>query len=175
MTVKLTWEFRNVEEAIVFLGKQIKGAPQALAQSAPAVNGPAPAVAPTRTRKPRADAGKPRGKYKAGAPAAIPGTDTAPSSEPAAPAPENAAPEKAPAEGDKPQPSGVVPAPVAADPNAPTLADVQRALEAMYDKCGMNVAQSVASSFTAGRVRDMDPANYGPFIEAANKKTAEAK
>jgi hypothetical protein len=130
-------------------------------------------------RKPRADAGKPRGPYKTnGEPAAsVPGAaDATASAKPEAPAtPANsAAPEKAPAEGDKPQPSGVVPATAAAEP---TLDDARAALARINAVPGLGMEACLAhlAEFGTDRITLLKKEHYARFIAAADAKVAAAK
>jgi hypothetical protein len=132
-----------------------------------------------KTRKPRADAGKPRGPYKTnGEPAAsVPGAaDATASAKPEAPAtPANsAAPEKAPAEGDKPQPSGVVPATAAAEP---TLDDARAALARINAVPGLGMEACLAhlAEFGTDRITLLKKEHYARFIAAADAKVAAGK
>lgn len=172
--IKVTLEFPSVEAAIASLGKLMVGAPVAQ-KAAPESTDKAPAVAPaaptTRTRKPRADAGKKRGPHNAdpaGSPTGeAPKSDASPTVIPSGPASQPAAP-VAPAEGDKPQPSGVTP-PVAA---APSEADAQAALEKVFAGKGLQSAQAVLAGFGVTRLRDIKPEDRAAFIAAAEKAAA---
>ena len=166
--IKVTLEFKGVDEAIVALGKLV-GAPVAQKAAAEGIDKAPPTVtaAPT-TRRPRADAGKKRGSYKnveAPADADPKGHDITPT--PAASTPETAAP-PAPAEGDKPQPSGVTPA-VAAAPT--TEADAQKALEALFAKKGLAEAQRVLGLFGVAALRFLPADKRGEFITKAQEAT----
>jgi hypothetical protein len=136
-------------------------------------------------RKPRADAGKPRGPYKTtttGEPAETvqqDGTDKAAALAPAkselpATPTTSAAPEKAPAEGDKPQPSGVVPATAAAEP---TLDDARAALARINAVPGLGMEACLAhlAEFGTDRITLLKKEHYARFITAADAKVAAAK
>lgn len=164
--IKVTLEFKGVDEAIVALGKLV-GAPVAQ-KAAPEGTDKAPPVVPAAStnRKPRADAGKPRGPHKnAGAPADADPKGHGSTPTPAAPAPKTAAP-PAPAEGDKPQPSGVTPAVAAA-----TEADAQAALEALFNKKGLAEAQRVLGLFGVAALRFLPADKRGEFITKAQEAT----
>lgn len=160
--IKITLEFKGVDEAIVALGKLV-GAPVATAASSPV--GAEKPVAPT-TRKPRADAGKKRGSYKnAEAPAApAEGDKPQPSgvTPPAASTPETAAPEKA--EATTPPSPGAEP--VAA---APKEEDAQAALEAVFTSKGLPAAQKLLAGAGVSRLRDLPAEKRATFIEAAKE------
>lgn len=185
--LKLTLEFKTVDEAIVALGKLV-GAPSApLRAAAVEPQGPVTATPATRPgRKPRADKGQKRGEYAprqpeadaagAGAPKDTPLTATSgsepaatPSAAPAAEASESrTAPKTAPAEGDKPQPSGVVPASGA----VPSQEAVQTALERLFASKkvpaeGIALCQDVLSRFGVTRARDLKPEQRAEFIAKA--------
>ena len=182
--IRVTLEFPSVEAAIASLGKLMVGAPvktPAIQAGAGETAGGAKITgaegqqtqqssgAPTtRTRKPRADAGKKRGPHNADAPSGeAPKSDASPTVLPSGPAPQPAAP-VAPAEGDKPQPSGVTP-PVAA---APSEADAQAALEKVFAGKGLQSAQAVLAGFGVTRLRDIKPEDRAAFIAAAEKAAA---
>ncbi|HEY7680680.1 MAG TPA: hypothetical protein VIC04_09210 [Terriglobia bacterium] len=155
---------------------------------------PAPPTTP-RPRKPRSDAGKPRGSYKNAAPEEpISAADG--QHEPPAPvsAPETAAPEKSPAdhtatmsngsrfitemnaEGDKPQPSGVATAPTAAAPAAElTVTDARNALKRMSDTKGMGTPACIQhlKEFGVNKLSDLKPDQFALFIAQADAKVAE--
>jgi len=171
--IEVTFKFDSIEKAIATLGSLMKGA-----APVPNIENPAKPEGGTvdKKRKPRADAGKPRGSYKdngvvpAAAPSlssvadqgAIPeGTPTAENTTP----PETAAPE-APAEADNAQPSGEVPTAAAA-----TQEQAQAALEALFAAKGLPAAQAAMGQFGVSRLRDMKPEDYGPFVAAAQEAT----
>jgi len=167
--IDITLHFNTAEEAIIALAK-IKGGAAAKAAVAPvAPAAPAEQPAATKPRKPRADAGKPRGPYKTG---------DAPPPEPAAPAPspevprgagasaDAAAPEPAapaPAEADNAQPSG--PAPVTAGPA--TLEEAQAALTKLFETKGLFTAQEVLGAFGVKRLKELEPEKRAEFIANA--------
>jgi hypothetical protein len=174
MSVKISLEFANEDEAIVALAavRQIKSKSGATASApagstgttdatTPASTTPVP-VPPARPRKPRNDAGKPRGPYKdanavveagtvatvgsgtagaqvgvtesgSAASAASAGPSTVP---PVAPATQTAAP--APVEADKAQPPGVTPAAA-----VPSVEDVQKAAEKIFHAKGLDVTRAL--------------------------------
>lgn len=194
MKVTVQFEFDSVEAAIAALGKQMVGA-SGVAQTVERVtdkaqvagSNPAAGNAPTsRSRKPRADAGKPRGPYKepVNANATPVGSGTAdPSNEapaqkaqastltstPLAPAVAPKTPASAtPAEGDKPQPSGAK-SPMAGVPV--TLEDCRASLEKLFDAKGIVAAQDVLSRFGVKRAGDMLPSQYADFIQYVNEQT----
>ncbi len=173
--IKVTFEFATVELAIATLGKIMVGAPVARTEgSDPAAGRVVKEPAAPTTRKPRADAGKPRGSYKnAGVPADADPKGHGSTPTPAAPAPETAA-SPAPAEGDKPQPSGVTPAVAAAteaDAQKALEADAQKALEALFAAKGLAEAQRVLGLFGVAALRFLPADKRGEFITKAQEAT----
>lgn len=156
--IKITLEFKGVDEAIVALGKLV-GAPVATAASSP-VGAEKPA-APT-TRKPRADAGKKRGSYKnVEAPAKESDEKTDSSSGAlAASTPETAA---APV---VPEPSA---SPAGGAAAAPKEEDAQAALEVVFTGKGLPAAQTLLAKFEVTRLRDLPAEKRAAFIEAAKE------
>lgn len=188
MSVQLTLEFDKPEDAILALGKLI-GVPAASLKPAVAAGekgaeSPAPAaVAPTRPRKPRADAGQPRGPYKdkeqnvagtgaSGAPA--PGTDPgnggqqAPTltstTTPVPAAPQTAAPVE-PKPSDK---SAHAPESPAAGAAVPSPEDVQKAVERLFTAKDFDVCEQLLSRFGVKRGRDLRPDHRADFIKRAD-------
>lgn len=176
--IDITLHFNTAEEAIIALAK-IKGGAAAKAAVAPvAPAAPAEQPAATKPRKPRADAGKPRGPYKNadaagniesenrstlesasnGSAAIAPSVDSV---SPSASAPEPAAP--APAEADNAQPSGS--APVTAGPA--TLEDAQAALTKLFETKGLATAQEVLGAFGVKRLKELEPEKRAAFIANA--------
>jgi hypothetical protein len=171
--IEVTFKFDSIEKAIATLGSLMKGA-----APVPNIENPAKPEGGTvdKKRKPRADAGKPRGSYKdngatvsevtpAGAVESAGGSRTAEGEQtpPSVAPPETAAPE-APAEADNAQPSGEVPTAAAA-----TQEQAQAALEALFAAKGLPAAQAAMAQFGVSRLRDMKPEDYGPFVAAAQE------
>lgn len=176
MTIKVTFEFATVEEALVALGK-IGG-----------IEAASPAAA--KERKPRDDAGKPRRPYKARgatdgagatttpAAAAKPGdghegvtesrTESAPASPAAAPAASSTVPSVA-------GPAAVTPAAQAGSTTAPaptaTHEQAQAALVKLFETRGTDLTRDVLSRFGVTRLRDLNEAKLGEFKAAAEKAT----
>ena len=198
MTVKITIEYETVEQAILALGKmsglgkarRAASAPvtaattvgaQGAASPAPEVgNEPAVPAAPTaRPRKPRADKGQARGAYaprqqeaQASAPqgaasissgADNPAVDAQASTGSALPGTSTAAVAGAPA-ASTPAPAGAAP--------VPSAAEAQAALEAVFEKKGLDVARRVMSEFGVSRLRDLPEAKRAEFITLAKKEVA---
>lgn len=160
--IEVTFKFDSIEKAIATLGSLMKGA-----APVPNIDNPAKPEGGTvdKKRKPRADAGKPRGSYKdngvaTSGPAivndqpAIPVTAEHPTE--AATPPETAAPDV-----------------VVASVEAPTATQeqAQAALEALFAAKGLPAAQEAMSRFGVSRLRDMKPEDYGPFVAAAQEAT----
>ena len=185
MAVKLTLEFKSVDEAIVALGKlvgvKVSAAPQTPgatgAEKAPENSGsahPQAVAAETRTRRPRADKGQRREPYgprtTTGEPVAsesgVSGSVSARNPQPAVPvaSTKTATPQKAPAEGDKPLPSGVVPA---ASVATPTLAEVQESLNKLYEAKGHDVSLAVLNRFGVNKAKNLLPDAWADFIGLA--------
>ena len=169
--IEITFYFNTIEEAIATLGSLVqKAAPVAT------VDDPAkplviekPVVKP---RKPRADAGKPRGPYKN---VEAPGTGSAP--QPDAPAAEDPAggvpvastPETAPPEASAQQEV------TAAQPStpeagaAPDESAVQAALERLFAAKGAQPALQLLAEFGVKRGRDLKPEQRADFIKRAGE------
>lgn len=189
--IQITLSFNTLDEAIVFLGKQhavgkVRKAADTDA-AAPATkeevtdkgSTSAPdAAAPTKKRKPRADAGKKRGSYKnVEAPEK---TDAVPPpTPPEAPAastpernrdlikgdtitaaPETAAPTTEPEQRDPP-PSGP------SDAAAPKEADLIAAGDALLNAKGLPAVMELMKSFGVSRLRDLPEDKRAEFIEKA--------
>lgn len=172
--IEVTFKFDSIEKAIATLGSLMKGA-----APVPNIENPAKPEGGTvdKKRKPRADAGKPRGSYKdngvvTSGPAivndqpAIPVTAEHPTE--AATPPETAAP------------SGVAGSDPTGESNSePTVQTVaaatqeqaQAALEALFAAKGLPAAQAAMAQFGVSRLRDMKPEDYGPFVAAAQEAT----
>jgi hypothetical protein len=189
MAVQVTLTFNSYDEAIVALGKLV-GAPAKATSPVRVPEAETPgavAAAPaTRTRKPRSDAGQPRGAYKArNEPAAPQQGEPANAVTPAvlaagpAPAAEAAAPEPArnseTANAEAPsEPSA--PATQAANPpaaSAPSEKDAQAALEGLFNaraKAGGNgaaiqAAKDLLSRYGVQKVRDLPAERRAEFIK----------
>jgi hypothetical protein len=184
--IKVTFEFKTIEEAIATLGSLMKGA-----APVPNVANPAKSAAETKTRKPRADAGKARGSYKnanadGGQKGALPVsaggegtvTDAGKAAEQAANpistpltsplAPESAAPTSAavaaePAGAETP---AAVPGSTAADPK-----DAEAALDALFKAKGLPAAQQLLTDFGVKRLRDLPAEKRGEFVQRAKEAT----
>lgn len=139
--IEVTFKFDSIEKAIATLGSLMKGA-----APVPNIKNPAKPEGGTagKQRKPRADAGKPRGSYKDNGVAA-PVTDTTP---PAA-----------------------VGSPAGPEVPAATQEQAQAALEALFAAKGLPAAQAAMGQFGVSRLRDMKPEDYGPFVAAAQEAT----
>lgn len=209
--IQITLQFNTIDEAIVFLSKQhpvakvrnaaaiepIAGASTANQAGAGASAGGAdvrgaegqqtPQTAPaTNKRKPRADAGKPRGRRGAqtnaatgaesgGSPEAPAGQATTLKDETPVAASQTAAP-TAPAEADNAQPSGVVPsgaaAPTEKPPSAPEASekDAQDAIQKVFtQQGGPQLALDTLASFGVKRCRDLKPEQRGEFVARCNE------
>lgn len=220
--IRVTLEFATVEETILALGKMsaLGKARRAANASAPQLPGagadetaapPSAAVppAPPAGRKPRSDAGRPRGSYKKGAgdgkadantanpapsaplstaapetesPAHAVGKDHAPvaagpnanavveagtssavGSGTAAGAAEVAGPGKAAEEAANPESTR------SAAPVAPSAAEAQAALEALFNKKGIEAARKTLGAFGVQRLKDLKEADRAAFIKAAKE------
>lgn len=185
MAVQVTLTFNSYDEAIVALGKLVGVKTAAVPQvagkerSEPSSTPAAPA---TRTRKPRSDAGQPRGSYRARneqsategttadpAGAGAPGEPQVPSSAPEPARNSETANAEAPSE-----PSA--PATQAANPpaaSAPSEKDAQAALEGLFNdkaKAGGNgaaiqAAKDLLSRYGVQKVRDLPAERRAEFIK----------
>lgn len=175
MTVKITMEFDNAEQAIVALGK-ITG----IATAAP------------KERKGRNDAGKPRGQRATpqpepeakgagvGAPAGSAASTAAPSATPApaASSQPNAAGGTDPGKvGEKPaNPTSTTEKPAAP---IPTQEATETALSKLFDAApplgGIEAARDVMSRFGVKRLRDLPEDKRAEFIALADKVLAGGK
>lgn len=165
--IEVTFKFDSIEKAIATLGSIMKGAPVPTAAD-PAKPEGAPAG---KQRKPRADAGKPRGSYKdngvvpPGAAIVIdqPAIPVTADAEPEATTPpETAAPVAGEAQENTPKAS--------AEPAAAaTQEQAQAALEALFAGKGLPAAQAAMAQFGVSRLRDMKPEDYGQFVAVAQE------
>lgn len=172
--IKVTFEFPTIDAAIVAMGKMV-GAPVKSTSVEASQAAQAPSAPTARARKPRADAGKPRGPYKGeppvqepAAPAVEERTDKADTLAPVAAAPTPAP--ASPAEGDKPQPSGT-PTPAA---GVPAAEDAQTVFASLFDKKSIVVAKELLQRYGVGRVRELLPAQRQGFIAECNELLKEA-
>lgn len=197
--VEITLQFKTAEEAIVALAKMSGGAAAKAAAgevNPSAVNPVTPATAAaSRGRKPRADAGQPRGpnaRTQSGA-VAVPGTTadeagSAPagttdaskaaeraansmSTTPAQTVPGAAAhaPEPAapaPVEVDKTQPPGVAPG-TAGPVEIPKIEEAEAALTKLFETKGLAIAQSTLGAFGVKRLKELLPEDRAKFIADA--------
>lgn len=194
--IRVTLEFATVEETILALGKMsaLGKARRAASAPAPQLPGagadetaapPSAAVppAPPAGRKPRSDAGRPRGSYKKGAGEGNADANTAnpaPSAPPSPAAPATESP--APAVGKDHEPvaagqdavapdasdaSAESPAPAAPAATAPSAAEAQAALEALFNKKGIEAARKTLGAFGVQRLKDLKEADRAAFIAQA--------
>ena len=173
MAVKLTLEFKSVDEAIVALGKlvgvKVSAAPQAMT---PVPESTAAAAEPrTRTRRPRADKGQRREPYGPRAPEAKgegSASDAPKVSEPAA-QPVNPSPVASVPQTAVPERTAVMPEPKAQTPAAatPTLAEVQEALNKLYEAKGHDVSLAVLNRFGVNKAKNLLPDAWADFIGLA--------
>lgn len=163
--ISLTFEFRTVDEAIVFLGQQTSATPakaKAAIDKGAASTPPASAEAPVkrgRGRPPKNAAPDAGGPTSA---AAIPASAAAPVAAPTNADPAGSA-QQAGTAAQPLTPSGEAPA------AQPTQADAQAALEAVFEAKGLVVAQGLLKQFGASRLREVKPADYAAFIAAAKE------
>jgi len=173
--IEVTFKFDSIEKAIATLGSLMKGA-----APVPNIENPAKPEGGTvdKKRKPRADAGKPRGSYKDNAGATsqdsikAEGVKDAGESPAAASAsaPETAAPQPPTAEfRAAPLQEGVGQGEVVVA--AATQEQAQAALEALFAAKGLPAAQAAMGQFGVSRLRDMKPEDYGQFVIAAQEAT----
>jgi len=175
MTVRVTLEFEKIDEAIVALGKLVGGQPSKAADSAAPIK-PVAGPSATKPRKPRNDAGKPRGPYTVNAEAVVqPPTGEATaqagiaSSAPASGAGVTDAGKTA----DKAvTPMSTVPVEVPAAASAPKTADAQAAIAKLFDAQGLQGAMFVLSRYGVKAVRELKPEQYAPFIADVEKALA---
>jgi hypothetical protein len=168
MMVKITLAFDSVDQAIVALGKLV-GTPAAK----PASDKPA--------RKPRNDAGQPRGPHASRAAPEKAPTIPVVASATAQPAAENggnvqsAVPDPSKAT-DKaanststpaPAPKGAEPAPATNATPGTTLEQAQAAMEKVYKAKGVDTAKQILARLGTNRVKDIKPEALGQFVKMA--------
>lgn len=166
--VKITLEYRSIEEAVLALGK-LGAFPTAAAPAATGATTPVAAVA----------------GVAAGAPAAaVPGTRKrrtkaeieAANLAAAGTQPPAATPSAAPAAAPAPAAVATTPAAVAAvvadAASTPKPEDAQKAMEALFNAKGITVAQDLLKRFGVARVRELKPEQLAEFIKDANATIA---
>ena len=197
MKATLTLEFDNAAALHAFVDRmRSKDAPMpgafipanVLGAPRPVANEPVPVqtqgAGSDKTRKPRSDAGKPRGPYKKGEETTgeatgsdatsvaqtAPNTDASPSpTTSAAPTPSTAS---AVSDAAKPTPS---------DAAEPTLDDAKAALGRIKDTKGLGTPTCIGhlQSYGVNRISDLPKEKYAEFIQAADaliaKHVAESK
>jgi hypothetical protein len=194
--VKISLEFKSVDEAIVALGKLV-GA-QTAKRIAPAATGdttptaasiavPPVSAAPATSRKPRADKGAKRGAYAQRiepvppivAPQPIPVVASATAHHDAAETsgnalisatdPSNGAQLVAPTlkSTSEQAPNGAQPAPATNATPGTTLEQAQAAMEKVYKAKGVDVAKQILARLGTNRVKDILPASLGLFVKMA--------
>lgn len=180
--INVTFEFKTVEEAIATLGKVMAGAatpvltggskavPDADKASTPAGPIVAPATPTGKSRKPRADAGKPRGSYKE-VQSEVPAGAVTPQEGGVTGAPVQApagAPQETVAQADR----GIAVDDTQAEPSkapaaaAPTLEDAQKAMEKYFNAHGLPEAMALLAKFGTARVGELKPEQRAEFIKA---------
>ncbi|MFO0254500.1 MAG: hypothetical protein ACK52V_10340 [Betaproteobacteria bacterium] len=178
--IEVTFHFNTIEEAIATLGSLIQ-------KAAPVANLDSPAepvvvaVPVVKQRKPRADAGKPRGPYKnvealADADPKGHGSTQTPSGstpEPAGTGPVTHAAETVTAPGNAEQQAATQTATPESPgkPAAPTPTDteIQDALTRLFDAKGASVAIQLLGEFGVKRGRDLAPEQRAEFIRKADE------
>jgi hypothetical protein len=171
--IKVTLEFKSVDEAIITLGKlvEMRNGKPVLGPAPESLTEPLITGAPPATRRSRADKGQKRGSYKNVAASDAPQGTTAETAGAAVPAVQN---------------PGLVPAPTAATPEvspgtqagtggqspAPAVEEVQAVLEKLFNAKGANAAIDLLSRFGCKRGRDLLPEQRAEFIAEASKVTA---
>lgn len=158
MSVKVTFEFANAEEAIVALGKII-GAPTtaAVPPAAPQQLAEKPA------RKPRADKGQPRDPYGPRNPEA----NAAGAGAPVGAQPQGAPAQSTPAQAPTAAPAAAAPQatpPAAPAAAAPTDNEVQAAVEKLFNAKGFDDCLALLSRFGVKRGKDLPGDQRANFI-----------
>lgn len=171
--IEITFYFNTIEEAIATLGSLVQ-------KAAPVANVDKPAqpvvleVPSTKPRKPRADAGKPRGPYKnveapgagSATPPTAPAAGDAAGGMPAASTPETAAPS------DADRVLAGLSSPAAPTGAAATIVpetDAQAALERLFAAKGAQPALQLLAQFGVKRGRDLKPEDRAAFIKKADE------
>ena len=170
--VKLTLEFKSVDEAIVALGK-LAGLKTSAAPVVPVAKAdqgskdgstPAPAAAePAPQRKPRADKGQKRGAYAPRQETTGAGTGASTATETASNGSTGTTDVSASTTPAAPLANTVDRA--AAAPT--TIEDVQAALNDLYTAKGHDVSMQVLSRFGVNRAKNLLPGAYAEFVAKA--------
>lgn len=194
MTVKIGFEFDNHDEALVFLARVSSTKVAAPAKVPAEVAGVKTPVEPTanKSRKPRNDAGKPRGEYKKVADVSVDGEQTqqatkagyAANAVTTASAPALTEARSAPREGggvtavpdagklpaSTPEgsatPTGHIPETAPGQP-IPTEQDCKDALTKVWDKAGkdqVKVCQDIFARFAVKRIGELPKEHYAEFV-----------
>ena len=179
MTIKITLEFKSVDEAIVALGKMV-AAPQAAVTAKPAPHDTGSgSVAAATSRKGRSDKGQKRGEYKprtseaGNLPATLKPGETFNVEPGDGSIVVNAAPQGQPeAQAQKAQVTDqAVPAGA-----APTIGDkdteAQAVLESVLAKRGLNDALALLSRYGAKKLRDIPKSMRDEFMQHAKQVAA---
>ena len=163
--IEVTFKFDSIEKAIATLGSLMKGA-----APVPNIDNPAKPEGGTvdKKRKPRADAGKPRGPYKDNGVATPPAPAEADNAQPSGEVPAEVTPPETAAAQATDETGGSAPLPATA---AATQEQAQAALEALFATKGLPTAQATMALFGVSRLRDMKPEDYGQFVIAAQEAT----
>lgn len=169
MKITITREFTTADEAMEFLAR-VQGPSPAPAQPPITVNlmpstaaeAPQPPAA-KKPRKPRADAGQPRGEYRHRTTGGA-GSPPAGATSPAPQEPEPSTPSAAPAKSPALEPSQAAQAPAAADL---TLADLRETLGKLNSVAGKGMESCIAAlqKFGVLRVSDLPKEKYAEFNE----------
>jgi hypothetical protein len=179
--VKISLEFKSVDEAIVALGKlvgaagpkPVVGGKSGSVAASPPVSDTPPA--PATSRKPRADKGAKRGAYapriEPVPPIVVPQPVTNPATE-AVTAPgvgsagDTAVVEKQ-ADPGKAADQAANPVSTPSTAASVTLEQAQAAMERVYKAKGVDVAKQILARLGTNRVKDILPASLGLFVKMA--------
>jgi hypothetical protein len=181
--IKVTLEFPSLEHMILAMGKmagvpaaqthKVDTAPVQAAAASGASSPAEPATPAIKQRKPRADRGQKRGEY---APreqneGVAPEATVLPEQKLAEAMPVAAAPSPETATA---QPT-LIPAPSnegaeAASVAVPTLEDVQKKLETLFNNKGVGAAMGLLQEFGVQRVRELPEEKRAAFIKATDEK-----
>lgn len=170
--ITLTLTFDSLEEAIEYLAP---AQPPVTITATPLGAFERPNAQPQtekKPRKPRADAGVPRGPYKDKA-AEAPAETAAPAGPEASPVVQNAP--------DTGVPAAAVPAPLetqvkteATAPKEPTLDDVKAAMSVLSKKKNIDANIQLLAKFGVQKASALPTARYAEFIAAAKKEAGVA-
>lgn len=177
MKIVITEEFDNLIAASEFLVRAYGQHPIALTPPPSAPIGNQQSKPEKPARKPRSDAGKPRGEYKprattTGEPAAsepgVQGQDSAVAPLPAAPATPTQSSAPAPTGSDEKSVTRDVPAAEGSNPNFPaTLEGARAAMKRLNDAPGkgMDACIGALKAHGVNRISDLPKEKYAAFIE----------